>query len=206
MTHVDDFEVIRHVDHVLRPGQATTGSASLVRAEMKQFTQTKGRKVMRAVARARKRVWARLVDDKGCLPASVVVGGRDVDSRIMVLDVDATVVKTVSDQKEGAKGTFKGGVGYHPLTVWCGTPPLHDSVMVAVGGTPSREVLVMKLRRGTRGRIRLVTTRTCSTKQWASSRSDTDAMCWYAVIVRTGPNSSLTIWRGRTPANATWST
>jgi len=34
-----------------------------------------------------------------------------------VIDLDATLVTAHSD-KEGAKGNFKGGFGYHPLGAW----------------------------------------------------------------------------------------
>ena len=35
----------------------------------------------------------------------------------MVIDLDATLVTAHSD-KEGARGNFKGGFGYHPLGAW----------------------------------------------------------------------------------------
>jgi hypothetical protein len=34
-----------------------------------------------------------------------------------VIDLDATLVTAHSD-KQGAKGTFKGGFGYHPFGAW----------------------------------------------------------------------------------------
>jgi len=39
----------------------------------------------------------------------------------VVIDLDATLVTAHSD-KEGARGNFKGGFGYHPLGAWLATP------------------------------------------------------------------------------------
>ncbi len=35
-----------------------------------------------------------------------------------MIDLDATLVTAHSDNKQGARGNFKGGFGYHPLRAW----------------------------------------------------------------------------------------
>lgn len=67
-----------------------------------------------ARARARERLWAQRAETVGPLPASSA-GGRSWPGLRLV--VDATLV-TCYSEKELASATFKGGFGYHPLTVW----------------------------------------------------------------------------------------
>jgi hypothetical protein len=67
-----------------------------------------------ARARARERLWAQRAETVGPVPASSA-GGRNWPGLRLV--VDATLVSCHSD-KELAGATFKGGFGYHPLTVW----------------------------------------------------------------------------------------
>jgi hypothetical protein len=59
-------------------------------------------------------LWAQRAETVGPVPASSA-GGRDWPGLRLV--VDATLVSCHSD-KELASATFKGGFGYHPLTVW----------------------------------------------------------------------------------------
>lgn len=53
------------------------------------------------------------------LTGTELAGSRAAGKRIgqVVIDLDATLVTAHSD-KEGAKGNFKGGFGYHPLGAW----------------------------------------------------------------------------------------
>ena len=71
--------------------------------------------IRRARAVARDRAWLA----RGELTGSELPGSRGAGRLISqtVLDLDATLVTAHSD-KEGAKGTFKGGFGYHPLGAW----------------------------------------------------------------------------------------
>lgn len=66
-------------------------------------------------ARARDRAWLA----RGELTGSELPGSRAAGKTIdqVVIDLDATLVTAHSD-KEGAKGNFKGGFGYHPLGAW----------------------------------------------------------------------------------------
>ena len=70
--------------------------------------------VRAARARARERLWAQREAAVGPIRASAA-GGRDWPGLRLV--IDATLV-TCHSEKELASATFKGGFGYHPLTVW----------------------------------------------------------------------------------------
>ena len=72
-------------------------------------------KIRQARADARDRAWLA----RGELTGSELPGSRAAGKRIaqVVIDLDATLVTAHSD-KEGAKGNFKGGFGYHPLGAW----------------------------------------------------------------------------------------
>ena len=68
-----------------------------------------------ARAEARDRAWLA----RGELTGAELPGSRAAGKTIaqVVIDLDATLVTAHSD-KEGAKGNFKGGFGYHPLGAW----------------------------------------------------------------------------------------
>jgi hypothetical protein len=84
-----------------------------------------GRRLSRAMARARARAWAAIIDRHGGLPAVRVAGTDlrrpDQDGQpgraVVVVRLDATVIQAASD-KDGAEPNFKG-YGFHPLTAWC---------------------------------------------------------------------------------------
>jgi len=68
-----------------------------------------------ARAQARDRAWLARGELTGVeLPGSRAAGTTIND---VVIDLDATLVTAHSD-KEGAKGNFKGGFGFHPLGAW----------------------------------------------------------------------------------------
>ena len=68
--------------------------------------------IRRARATARDRAWLA----RGELTGSELPGSRAAGRSIeqVVIDMDATLVTAHSD-KEGAKGNFKGGFGFHPV-------------------------------------------------------------------------------------------
>jgi hypothetical protein len=68
-----------------------------------------------ARAAARDRAWLA----RGELTGAELPGSRAAGKTIeqVVIDLDATLVTAHSD-KQGAKGNFKGGFGYHPLGAW----------------------------------------------------------------------------------------
>jgi hypothetical protein len=71
--------------------------------------------VRQARAQARDRAWLA----RGELTGIELPGFRAAGKTIahVVIDLDATLVIAHSD-KEGARGNFKGGFGYHPLGAW----------------------------------------------------------------------------------------
>jgi len=71
--------------------------------------------IRQARAEARDRAWL----SRGELTGSELPGSRAACKTIgqIVIDLDATLV-TAHSEKEGAKGNFKGGFGYHPLGAW----------------------------------------------------------------------------------------
>jgi len=72
-------------------------------------------KIRLARAEARDRAWLARGELTGAeLPGSGAAGKL---IRQVVIDLDATLVTAHSD-KEGARGNFKGGFGYHPLGAW----------------------------------------------------------------------------------------
>jgi hypothetical protein len=91
------------------------------------------RRIAKARAAVRVRVWALLAERDGGFPWLVVLG-RAL-SGWTVLDLDATVI-TCTSRKEQAAGTYKGTWGFHPLAAWCAN---------------SLECLAMMLRPGNAG-------------------------------------------------------
>jgi hypothetical protein len=73
------------------------------------------RRIGRARAAVRARVWALLSEREGGFPWLVILG-REL-SGWSVIDMDATVI-TCSSRKERAAGTYKGTWGFHPLAAW----------------------------------------------------------------------------------------
>lgn len=82
-----------------------------------------GRRLATMMAAVRARAWAEVVDRHGQLPA-VKVAGADLTRPplvaggparpVLVVRLDATLIEADSS-KEGAKGHWKGGFGFHPL-------------------------------------------------------------------------------------------
>lgn len=74
------------------------------------------RRVAKARAAVRGRVWQLLAERAGGFPWLVILG-RTLTGWT-VIDMDATVI-TCSSRKEQAAGTYKGTWGFHPLAAWC---------------------------------------------------------------------------------------
>lgn len=75
--------------------------------------------MLRAIRLARATVRDRAWLARGELTGTELPGSRAAGRLLeqVVIDLDATLVTAHSD-KEGAKGNFKGGFGYHPLGAW----------------------------------------------------------------------------------------
>lgn len=80
------------------------------------------RRIARAVATSRERIW------KAAPPGES-----------LVLDFDATLVASHSENKEDAAPTYKGGFGFHPLGVWCDTTGEPLAAMLRPGNAGSND-------------------------------------------------------------------
>lgn len=115
-----------------------------------------GRRLATMMAAARAKAWAHIVARHGSLP-SVKVAGRDLTRPpstdrepavpVLVVRVDATLIEADSS-KQGAKGHYKGGFGFHPLSAWCTNVGDALAVMLRPGNagsfTASDHLLVLK--------------------------------------------------------------
>jgi hypothetical protein len=102
-----------------------------------------GRRLARALSRARAKAWAAVIDRHGGLPA-VAVAGTDLrrpaqdghpGAAVVVVRLDATVIHAASD-KDGAEPNFKG-YGFHPLTAWCSNVGDNLAAMLRPGSAGS---------------------------------------------------------------------
>ncbi len=108
---ISDINVLGHQSQVLGP----VASAPTVWRVLDEITPAKLAKIQTGRAKVRRHVWSQLSAADG-VPASKVA---DTDlGKMVVLDVDATIVVTHSE-KEHASPTFKKTFGYHPIGVWC---------------------------------------------------------------------------------------
>ena len=83
-------------------------------------------RMSRVLATVRAHAWQQILTARGDgqLPA-VRVAGQPLTHRVdgvshpvTVVRVDATIIESAT-MKPGVAGHFKGGIGHHPLTVWC---------------------------------------------------------------------------------------
>src|SRR3954467_9245203 len=105
-----DIDVLRHQGEVF----GSVASPSTCWRALDEFGPVQLRRIGKARARVRARVWALM----GEVPAARAAG-RDVGDGVVVLDVDSTIVLAHSD-KEGTAATYKHSWGFHPILVTCG--------------------------------------------------------------------------------------
>ena len=138
-TALTDVEALTRQEELYGPGGAASDT-TLLRgldelADRLGANGLPGRRLARALARARAKAWAAIIDRHGGLPAVRVAGtdlrrpaaltaDADRDGQpqqrgpaVVVVRLDATVIQAASD-KQGAEPNFKG-YGFHPLTAWC---------------------------------------------------------------------------------------
>jgi hypothetical protein len=128
-TALTDVEALTRQVEIYGPGGGASDTTVLrgldELAERLGSNGLPGRRLSEAMARARERAWAAIIDRHGGLPAVRVAGtdlrrpGHDGQpgSAVVVVRLDATVIQAASD-KDGAEPNFKG-YGFHPLTAWC---------------------------------------------------------------------------------------
>src|SRR5512133_2213721 len=110
---ISDFQALAHLEKLIGPVPSTpTVWRSLDEADAVQVTR-----IHQATRRFRRLWWAILKSRPEGFPW-LSVAGRELTG-ITVLDLDASVVQVASDQKENAKPTYKGGVGFVPNLATC---------------------------------------------------------------------------------------
>ncbi len=130
-TCVSDIEAMTAQVELFGPGGGASDSTML--RVLNEFAARlngdglPGRRLAEAMAGARVKAWARITARHGTLAAVKVagadltrpgVGGQAVPRPVLVVRVDATLIEADS-AKAKAAGTYKGGYGFHPLSVWC---------------------------------------------------------------------------------------
>ena len=123
---IGDIDLLRHQDSLFG---AVASPATCWRV-LDEIDVGRLRRVSRARARTRARVWALA----GGVPAARAAG-REIGAGVVVLDVDSTIVIAHSD-KEGAAPTYKHTYGFHPILVTCDN---------------TNELLALRLRPGNAG-------------------------------------------------------
>ncbi len=113
-TTISDVQVLADQQGLHGPAGSVASTPTIWRV-LAGVDETMLADVRQARAVARDRAWLARGELTGReLPGSRAAG-RVLDQ--VVIDFDATLVTAHSD-KEGARGNFKGGFGYHPLGAW----------------------------------------------------------------------------------------
>lgn len=110
---IGDFQALAHLQQVISPVPSTpTVWRCLDEADALQVDR-----IHQAVCRFRRLWWGILAARPEGFPW-LRVAGRELTGTT-VIDLDASVVKVTSDQKENARPTYKGGVGFVPNLAVC---------------------------------------------------------------------------------------
>ena len=150
-TGLSDVEALTRQEEIYGPGGAASDTTVLrgldELADRLGGNGLPGRRLSRAMARARGKAWVAVIARHGGLPAVRVAGtdlrrpvvgqGRDGQPGrpVVVVRLDATVIHAASD-KQGAEPNFKG-YGFHPLTAWCSNVGDNLAVMMRPGSAGS---------------------------------------------------------------------
>jgi hypothetical protein len=129
-TALTDVEALTRQEEIFGPGGGASDTTVLrgldELADRLGGNGLPGRRLSRALSRARAKAWAAIIDRHGGLPAVRVAGtelrrttteGGQQGQAVVVVRLDATVIQAASD-KDGAEPNYKG-YGFHPLTAWC---------------------------------------------------------------------------------------
>jgi Transposase DDE domain group 1 len=106
---IADIDVLRHQQELFGP----VASDTTVWRCLDEIGGAQLRRIASARATARARIW-QLIGG----PPPARAAGRDIGERVVVLDVDSTLLIAHSD-KEGAAPTYKHSYGFHPILVTC---------------------------------------------------------------------------------------
>ncbi|MEO3780992.1 transposase [Micromonospora sp. B11E3] len=111
-TSMSDIGLLAHQALVC----ADPPSEATVRRALAGLDETALRRIAKARAKVRARVWGLLSRRPQGFPWLCVAG--KLLSGWVVIDLDATLI-TAHFDKQGAAATFKKGWGFHPLGAWC---------------------------------------------------------------------------------------
>ncbi len=111
-TAIDDIRVLRDQGELFGPVASTTTAWRC----LNEISDTQLGRIERARAKTRAHVWRQIVARHGRIPSARTCYG-DL-GKTVVIRLDASIVIAHSD-KIGAKGTFKGTYGHHPLLAVC---------------------------------------------------------------------------------------
>ena len=132
-TSMSDIGLLAHQALVF----ADPPSESTVRRALDELDQTALRRIAKARARVRARVWDLLARRPQGFPWLCVAG--KLLSGWVVIDLDATLITAHSD-KQGAAATFKKGFGFHPLGAWCANTAECLAMLLRPGNAGSNTV------------------------------------------------------------------
>ena len=166
---IADIDTLRHQQQVLGP----VASPPTAWRALDELTPAALKRIATARAKTRARVWGLI---PGGVPASTVAG-TVLPADVIVLDVDATIVR-VHSEKESAAATFKRTFGYHPLGVWC------DNTQELLAGCSCA--------RATPGPTPPPTTSPSWARRSTRSPRRTAGTCWCAPTVPAPPTTSWT--------------
>jgi hypothetical protein len=110
---IGDFQALAHLDKVI----GLVPSTPTVWRSLDEADGLRVARIHQAVCRFRRWWWSLLAARPEGFPW-LKVAGRELTG-ITVIDLDASVVQVASDQKENAKPTYKGGIGYVPNLATC---------------------------------------------------------------------------------------
>ncbi len=132
-TSMSDIALLTHQALVF----ADPPSVATVRRALDELDETALRRIGKARARVRARVWDLLAARPQGFPWLTVAG--KVLTGWVVIDLDATLITAHSD-KQGAAATFKKGYGFHPLGAWCSNTAESLAMLLRPGSAGSNTV------------------------------------------------------------------
>ena len=132
-TSMSDIGLLAHQALVF----ADPPSEATVRRALAGLDETALRRIAKARAKVRARVWDLLARRPQGFPWLCVAG--KLLSGWVVIDMDATLITAHSD-KQGAAATFKKGFGFHPLGAWCANTTESLAMLLRPGNAGSNTV------------------------------------------------------------------
>lgn len=112
-------------------------SEATVRRSLAALDEAALRRIGRARAKARARVWDLLARRPQGIPW-LLVAGKPLTGWV-VIDLDATLI-TAHSPKQGAAATSKRGLGFHPLGAWCANTSESLAMLLRPGNAGSNTV------------------------------------------------------------------